>query len=69
MFSHKNPFAKLFTQFQLEVNNQLSYLFKDMPKDDRDKGMKALTMALLKFFIGAFLFNELFEFFIGRRPA
>ena len=32
MFSRTNPISKLFTQFQLEVNNQLSYFFKDMPR-------------------------------------
>ena len=69
LFERKNPIAKAMTQFQLEVNNQLSYLFKDMPKDARDKGLKALTAALLKFFFGAYLFNEVYEFFIGRRPA
>lgn len=69
LFESKNPVTKLFTQFQLEVNNQLSYLFKDIPRDQRDKGLAALAFALLKFFIGAWLYNEIYEYFIGRRPA
>ena len=69
LFSEKNPATKLFTQFQLEVNNQLSYLFKDLPRDMRDKGLRALALALFRFLIGSFLFNELYEYVIGRRPA
>ncbi len=69
LFNRSNPITKVFTQFQLEVNNQFSYLFKDMPRDLRDKGLMALAAAMFKFFIGSWLFNELYEFVIGRRPA
>ena len=69
LFERSNPFAKFFTQFQLEVNNQLSYLFKDMPRDTREKGLHVLAAALMKFALGAFLYNELYEFIVGRRPA
>lgn len=69
LFNQSNPITKLFTQFQLEVNNQLSYLFKDIPRDAKEKGKKALAAALLKFFLGAWLYNEVYEYFIGRRPA
>lgn len=69
LFNQANPITKLFTQFQLEVNNQLSYLFKDIPRETKDKGVKDLAAALLKFFLGAYLYNEVFEFLIGRRPA
>lgn len=69
LFNRSNPVTKLFTQFQLEVNNQLRYLFKDLPNDIKDKGAAALATALLKFFLGAFLYNEAYEYFIGRRPA
>lgn len=67
LFEHKNPLAKIFTQFQLEVNNQLSYMFKDMPREAGSVGRLALM--LFKFAFGAWLFNELYEYFIGRRPA
>ncbi len=68
-FAAKNPVSNLFNQFQLEVNNQLSYLMKDIPRDKRDKGVAALAAALFKFMIGAFLYNELYERLIGRRAA
>lgn len=40
--------TKLFTQFQLEVNNQLSYVFKDIPREKRRAGLGALAAALFK---------------------
>ena len=69
LFNRSNPLTKVFTQFQLEVNNQLSYLFKDMPRGQREKGVAALAAALIKFFLGAWLYDEVYEYFIGRRPA
>ncbi len=69
LFSRSNPLTKALTQFQLEVNNQLSYLYKDLPRDVKDRGLAALAGALVKFFLGAFLYDEVYEFFIGRRPA
>lgn len=69
LFNRSNPLTKVFTQFQLEVNNQLSYLFKDMPRAYKEKGLAALAMALFKFFLGAWLYDEVYEYFIGRRPA
>lgn len=69
LFSQTNPLTKLLTQFQLEVNNQLSYVFKDMPREMREKGAMALAMALFKFVLGAYLYDEVYEYFIGRRPA
>ena len=69
LFHRSNPLTKLFTQFQLEVNNQLSYVWKDIPREKRDKGKKALALALLKFAVGAWLYNWLYEWAFGRRPA
>ncbi len=69
LFSRANPVTKLFTQFQLEVNNQFSYLMKDVPREHREKGMASLAWALLKFAIGAWLFNEASELLTGYRPA
>lgn len=68
MFESRNPIFKMFTQFQLEVNNTFSYLFKDLPRDMRKKGMFALAYALFKFLIGGYIYNEVYEHFIGRRP-
>lgn len=69
LFYQSNPFTKVLTQFQLEVNNQLSYVFKDLPRGKKEEGAKALAIALFKFFLGAYLYDNVYEFFIGRRPA
>lgn len=69
LFQRNNPLTKLFTQFQLEANNQVSFLAKDMPREYKNKGMEVLAAALLRIALGGFIFNELFNFFIGRRPA
>lgn len=68
IFESRNPLMKMFTQFQLEVNNTFSYLFKDLPREQRKKGVRYLAWALFKFLIGGFLYNELYEYLIGRRP-
>lgn len=68
IFESRNPITKMFTQFQLEVNNTYSYLFKDLPREQRKKGVRYLALALFKFLIGGFLYNELYEYLIGRRP-
>ena len=69
LFEARNPLMKMFTQFQLEVNNTYSYLFKDLPREQRKKGVRYLALALFKFLIGGFLYNELYEYLIGRRPT
>lgn len=69
LFRRSNPVTKLLTQFQLEVNNQFSYLAKDIPDELKEKALGTLAAALFKFFLGAFLYNEVYEFFVGRRPA
>lgn len=54
-------------QFQLEVNNQLSFMMKDIP---RSGDRKKIVKAFVQLFIYAFLYNELMEKHIsGRRPA
>lgn len=69
IFESRNPFTKLFTQFQVEVNNQLSYLYRDLPRNLKERGKKSLAVALLKFMLGAWLYDELYEAIVGRRPA
>ena len=69
MYTVRSPIVKMFTQFQLEVNNELSWIFKDMRPQERKKGVLALVKALLKFAIGAWLYNEAAEAVFGRRPA
>ncbi len=47
-FHETNPVKKLFTQFQLEVNNQYSYMFKDMPRAVKERGMAEFKAVLKK---------------------
>ena len=69
LFAAQAPWVKLFTQFQLEVNNELSWIFKDMAREERKKGVAALAKAMFKFLIGAWIYNEFYESIVGRRPA
>jgi hypothetical protein len=69
LYSARNPLVKLFTQFQLEVNNELSWIFKDMAQEERKKGVAALAKAMFKFLIGAWIYNEFYESIAGRRAA
>ncbi len=69
IFESKNPLIKLVTQFQLEVNNEFSVILKDIPRRERKKWTDAVALVLLKYFLGAFLYNELYEMIVGRRAA
>ena len=68
-FNKQSPVAKLFTMFQVEVNNQFSYMFKDVPAEIRKDGLGKLAAAFFKMFLGAFLYNEVYEKIVGRRAA
>lgn len=71
IYHSRNLLLKPFTMFQLEVKNQYSYLFKDLPRDfkNRDKNLAKLIAAYFKIFLGAYLFNDLYEKLVGRRSA
>lgn len=69
LFESTNPLFKMFTQFQLEVNNQYSEVFKDLPRRHKQKGLLVMAGVLFKYFLGAYLFNDLYEYVAGRRPA
>lgn len=69
VFSRSNPIAKTATMFQLEVNNQLRHIFKDLPRALRDKGLAAIAMALFKLAIWSWIYNEVTEPITGRRAA
>ena len=60
---------KPITAFQLEVNNQISEIFKDMPRYYSDEEKGKLILALLAYFFGAYIFNDVFELIAGRRAA
>ena len=53
-------------QFQLEVNNQLSFLLKDIP---RSMNEAQTASALAQVAVYGYLFNEAYEKVVGRRVA
>lgn len=69
VFNKKNPVAKLFTAFQLEVNNQYGYMFKDISTDLGGEVKEKLVGAFVKMFLGAFFYNMLAEEITGRKSA
>lgn len=69
MFESSNPLFKLFTQFQLEVNNQFSEIFKDIPREYQDRAKQELAGAFLKYFVFALLFNMVEDKLRGRKSA
>ena len=69
LFESKNLVTKMFTAFQLEVNNQYQYLFKDMPRALQNETKGKLVGAYAKVFIGAYLYNALSTVVTGREQA
>lgn len=69
IFNKQNPLTKLFTAFQLEVNNQFGYLIKDLPKDLEDEAKAKLVGAIIKIFFGSYLYNIFSEKITGRKSA
>lgn len=69
IFNQKNPIAKLFTAFQLEVNNQYGYMFKDIKADLSGEAKDKLAAAFVKMFLGAWLYNYFSEKITGRKSA
>lgn len=65
LFSAQNPIVKWATRFQLEQNNTLSYYFKDLPKEKKEKALIGILISAL----ASWLFNEGYEYLFGRRPA
>ena len=72
LFNAKNPFVKAFTMFQLEVNNQYGYLFKDVPNDlkaETEHWKLNLAKGYATAFIGAYVYNELLSKLTGSDAA
>jgi len=67
VFNSRNPLTKIFTMYQVEVNNQWSHLFKDIPRSKDN--VAQVAYAFTKFAVGAYIFNDVYESFTGRRPA
>ena len=68
-FNKTNPLAKLINAFQVEANNQLSYAFKDVARNNQDKAKMMgwnkteaginLAKSFGALFIGNFMINEI----------
>ena len=69
LFQRQGPVWKAITQYQLEPNNQLSFLLKDMPRELHGAAAVVIIWSVVKFSIAAFVYDELYEFLFGRRPA
>ena len=69
LFDSKSPVAKIFTAFQLEVNNQYGYFFKDAPQDIVNKSKARLAMGYATAFFGAYAYNALYSSLTGRDAA
>ena len=69
IFDSKNPIAKVFTAFQLEVNNQYGHMFKDMPIDMKNEGIGKLIKGYSTMFLGAYAYNALYSAIVGRDAA
>jgi hypothetical protein len=72
LFNAKNPFVKAFTMFQLEVNNQYGYLFKDAPTDlktETEHWKLNLAKGYTTAFVGAYVYNALLEQVAGSGAA
>lgn len=56
------------TQFQLEVNNMVSFALRDIPNMSKGSKLK-LASQLGQFVLYSYLFNTVFEQMTGRRPT
>lgn len=70
-FYSTNPLAKMVNMFQVEVNNQYSYYFKDMKRNiqnntnTKSQMVAKMTHSYAKLLIGSYIMNELISKFRG----
>ena len=75
LFQKSSPLVKALTAFQLEINNQLSFMTKDLVRYARMAGgeprewIARLLIGLLEMSIAALGYNWLAEKLTGRKPA
>lgn len=69
IFDSKNPLIKTLTAFQLEVNNQYEYFFKDAPQDLKNESTGKLIKGYATAFLGAYAYNALYSSLVGRDAA
>lgn len=68
IFKSKHPIATLLTTFQLEVSNRFQFI-GDAVKEKTAEGGLNLLFFLLKYMLGTYLFDDLYEKITGRRIA
>lgn len=68
IFKSKHPIATLLTTFQLEVSNRFQFI-GDAVKEKTAEGGLNLLFFLLKYMLGTYLFDDLYEKITGRRVA
>ncbi|MCI8387087.1 MAG: hypothetical protein HFE63_01300 [Clostridiales bacterium] len=68
LFYQANPLVKVFTMFQLEANNQFSFMLKDLPREAKENFKKLVGM-LFGLMVYSWMYNELYEQIVGRRAA
>ena len=74
LFNQREPMVRLITQFQLEVNNQLSFILKDVPRAYKESSegkewIAKTASAMAQLAIYGWLYNQAYESAVGRRPA
>lgn len=67
-FQSGNPVAKMFGQFQVEVNNDMQHVFKDLPKRAKEEGVLRVAAGLVISSIAYTMYNDGFEKYFGYRP-
>ena len=66
-FQAQNPVFKTFTAFQVEVNNNLQHLVRDIPQKARTEGAASAATAVAASAVCIFLYNEVSEKMTGHR--
>ena len=77
IFDQKNPLTKIFTMFQVEVNNQLQHYFEDLPRElggkDKAKWSKAdiarFSTALTQKLLQTCFYGLAFKWLFGYDPT
>lgn len=69
IFDSKRPAIKMLTAFQLEVNNQYQYMFKDLPQEMQNETKGKMIAAYGKMFVGAYVYNAVYSSLTGRDAA
>ncbi|MCI8868446.1 MAG: hypothetical protein HFE61_10015 [Anaerotignum sp.] len=68
MFMSKHPLTKALSAFQLEVNNQISFFLKDVPRNAQGSARK-MAKAYCGAIIMGHIYNDFYEKLTGRRSA